>query len=45
MAQALITALGKTGNSEAKAALNSVLNYDWTNAIKNLARANLQKIQ
>jgi hypothetical protein len=43
--QALITALGKTGNSEAKPALNSVLNYDWTNAIKNLARANLQKIQ
>jgi HEAT repeat protein len=45
IAQALIAALGKTGNSEAKAALNSVLNYDWTNAIKNLARANLQKIQ
>jgi hypothetical protein len=43
--QALITALGKTGNSEAKPALNSVLNYDWTNAIKNLTRANLQKIQ
>jgi HEAT repeat protein len=45
IAQALITALGKTGNSEARPALNSVLSYDWTNAIKNLARANLQKIQ
>jgi hypothetical protein len=43
--QALITALGKTGNGEAKPALDSVLSYDWTNAIKNLARANLQKIQ
>ncbi|MDR2053820.1 MAG: hypothetical protein LBP80_10430 [Treponema sp.] len=45
MTQALITALGKTGNSEARAALRSVLNYDWTSAIKNLAQANLQKIQ
>jgi HEAT repeat protein len=44
MTQALITALGKTGNSEAKAALNSVLTYDWTNSIKGLARASLQKI-
>jgi HEAT repeat protein len=43
--QALITALGKTGSSEARPALNSVLSYNWTNAIKNLARANLQKIQ
>ena len=43
--QALITALGRTGNSEAKPALNSILSYDWTNAIKELARSNLRKIQ
>jgi HEAT repeat protein len=45
IAQAIIIALGKTGNNEARPALSSVLNYGWTNAIKNLARANLQKIQ
>jgi HEAT repeat protein len=44
MTQAIITALGKTGNSEARAALSSVLSHDWTNAIKNLARTNLQNL-
>jgi HEAT repeat protein len=45
LTQAIITALGKTGNNEAKTALSSVLNHDWTNSIKNLARTNLQKLQ
>jgi HEAT repeat protein len=44
MTQAIITALGKTRNSEARPALSSVLNHDWTNAIKNLARTNLQNL-
>ncbi|MDR1129166.1 MAG: hypothetical protein LBL20_07630 [Treponema sp.] len=44
MTQAIITALGRTRNSEARPALSSVLSHDWTNAIKNLARTNLQNL-
>jgi HEAT repeat protein len=44
MVQALITALGRTGNKEARPALNSILSQDWTSAIKQQARASLQKI-
>jgi HEAT repeat protein len=44
MVQALITALGKTGNKEARPALNSILGQDWTSAIKKQAQTALEKI-
>jgi HEAT repeat protein len=44
MTRTLIGAIGKTGSSEAKPALNAVLSYNWPNAVKDIARTNLQKI-
>jgi hypothetical protein len=45
MVREVIPALGATGQSAGRAALNTVLALDWTNAVKNLAREALSKIR
>jgi HEAT repeat protein len=44
MVQVLITALGKTGNREARPALRAIEGQEWTSAIKQQARTNLQRL-
>ncbi|MDR1428817.1 MAG: hypothetical protein LBI85_00880 [Spirochaetaceae bacterium] len=45
MVREVIPALGAAGRSEGRAALNTVISLDWTNAVKNLAREALAKIR